>query len=81
MWLGVLYDDDDEDEHWLLAYQPDRVFRMAGPLGGMAHAAVVWREAGHEYPDAVCRPRCPACAADLGVPDIDGAVRDACGSS
>jgi hypothetical protein len=88
MWFGVLWPDEDErqeqgekDLAFLLAYQPDRVFRMAGPVGGMAHAAVTMRQAAVQTGERLDPPRCPHCAVDLEVPVIDDPQEQPCGSS
>jgi hypothetical protein len=86
MWLGVLYLDEDDrgagdvdDLHVLQLYWPHKIFVAAGPLGGMANAAHVFRQASRET-GLSALPRCPHCAANLGAPDVD-AMERVCGSS
>lgn len=72
MWIGVLWTDND-DEQVLLAYTPDRILVLGGPLTGLAHAAVTLRAAATAAgPALAALPRCAHCGAGLGLPDLDG---------
>jgi hypothetical protein len=87
MWLGVLWLDDEDrpsdlrgGDHVQLTYWTDKILVGAGPLTGLAQAALTLRAVATEVGGLVQLPRCAHCGADLGMPDFD-AMEPACASS
>lgn len=78
MWFGIKYldkSDGVEEEHVIVSiWDDERPLRVGGRAEQVADIVCALREVGG---DTTAMPRCDACHADLGAPDLDSEMRAA----